>query len=372
MTLIYFYNFIVLALFLILTKIKLISKCYFYIVTLYFIFIFGQRWGAGVDFYGYLYGYIYKLPYELGYRTIQNFFSNRNINYGILIFIIYLFTTTVSLLFLRKITKSNIAIFIFFISEYHIMSINPLRNYIGINFFLLGLYYLFFRKKKLMTILCFLFGSLFHASIFFAIFFLPFFYINIENKRKFILIFLFLLPIIDLREILKWLSYYFYSKYYIYYFGTVYDKSLSILNILRYYFFVIIYTIFCNFKIKKGQKEFFLEKGLLIFLFLIGISVNFGPFHRIAYYYKIFEILYFVKFFNYKKHKLKKYFIVTFFIINYIFIAYKDMGVLFDYKIKILQLKRDKNNKEYLLEEKEFSKKYKLKMGTFNIKNDEN
>lgn len=67
----YLYNFIFLTFFLIISELKILKKNWYKnIVIIYFLFIFGQRWAAGVDFYGYLKYYIIGFKTEIGYRII--------------------------------------------------------------------------------------------------------------------------------------------------------------------------------------------------------------------------------------------------------------------------------------------------------------
>lgn len=344
----YLYNFLFLTFFLIICELKILKKSWYKnIVIFYFLFIFGQRWAAGVDFYGYLKYYITDFKTEIGYRIIQDYLSENNIYFGILIFFIYLFTTLTSVWFLRKFFKSNYMVYIFFLSEYHMMSINPLRTYIAINFFLIGIYNLFFYKKIRKCILFLIIGSLFHKLIFFTIPFVIFLVIDIKTTKKINLIIittLFILPLVPFYQILKLLVPYIpkYGSY----IGSVYDIPLSWLNIFRYYVILIFYTYFYNNKIKE-RNFIFINRGMLIFMFLMGLAVSFAPFHRVAYFFKIFEVLYFSYFFIKEKYKYKKILILGFFILNYFVISYKDMGVLKYYELKILHLKNYRTYEEY-------------------------
>lgn len=344
----YLYNFIFLTFFLILCELKILKKNWYKnIVTLYFIFIFGQRWAAGIDFYGYLKYYIIGFKTEIGYRIIQNYLSENNIYFGILIFFIYLFTTLISIWFLRKFFKSNYIIYIFFLSEYHIMSINALRNYIAINFFLISIYNLFFYKRKIKCILYLVIGSLFHKVILIIIPFLIFFNDNVEIRKRINTLFkilLFILPILPFYQILKLIGP--YIPRYASYIGSVYDIPLSLLNIFRYYGILVFYTYFYDEKIKE-RNFIFINRGMLIFIFLMGLATNFALIHRIAYFFKIFEVLYFSYFFIKNKHYYKKNLILGFFILNYLVLSYKDMGVLKYYELKILHLKNYKTFEEY-------------------------
>ena len=348
----YLYNFLFLTFFLFLCERKVFPKRWYKnIVIFYFIFIFGQRWSAGVDFFGYLKYYLIHFPSEIGYRTIERFFFYNNIYFGLLIFLIYLFTTLGSLWFLRKFTASNYAIYFFFLSEYHIMSINPLRTYIAINFFLIALYKLYFNKKKISALLFIILGSLFHKIIIFT---LPFFLFiifleKVIKKKKLILwLILFIIPIIPSSQLLKLMVVFIPVKY-LDYIGSVYDVPLSILNIARYYIILIFYIYLYPKKI-KNEKFSFIDKMILTFILITSLSVSFAPLHRIAYFFKMFELLYFIYIFERSEKIYKKIFILIFFIMNYFFISYKDMGVLRDYKLEYPTFKNQKSMQEYFKE----------------------
>lgn len=348
----YLYNFLFLTFFLFLCEIKILpKKWYKNIIIFYFIFVFGQRWAAGVDFFGYLKYYLIHFPSEIAYRTIERFFFDNNIYFGLLIFLIYIFTTLLSLWFLKKFTTSNYGIYFFFLSEYHIMSINPLRTYIAINFFLIALYKLYFDKKKILAFLFLILGSLFHKIIIFTVpFCLLFFFIEKIMKKKilFLWLILFVIPLLPISKALKLLIIFIPAKYTTY-IGSIYDVPLSILNIARYYI-VLLFYIYLHPKRIENKKFSFIDKMILIFILITALSVNFAPLHRIAYFFKIFEALYFIYIFEKSKKIDKKILILIFFLTNYCFISYKDMGLLKDYKLEYLTFKNKKSMQEYFEE----------------------
>lgn len=348
----YIYNFIFLSGFLILCEFKVLpKKIYKQICFIYFVFIFGQRWSAGVDFYGYLKYYISGFQTEVGYRLIQNYLYNNNIYFGVLIFGIYLFTTSVSLWFLLKFVNSNYSIYIFFLSEYHIMSINPLRSYIAINIFLIGLYTIFYQGKRLKSFFILIFASLFHKTSIILFPILIFFrkLIKIEKKFRYIIGgILLILPFFPTYSLLKLLK--DYIPKYGNYIGSIYDMPLSFLNILRYYIVLFFLGIYSKLIKKRNKDYWFIYGGLILYIFLMGISISFAPLHRIAYYFKIFEVLYFAYSYEYLKNKYNKNLIIVFFIFNYIAIGYKDMGALRYYELKILRFYNITNNSKYIKE----------------------
>lgn len=361
--LIYIYNFIFLFTTLILCEIKIIPrKFYFFISTSYMVFVFGQRWFGGVDFPGYLEGFLLNSkPFEIGYLFIQNLFSKYNIYFGNLIFFIYLFTTLTSLWFIRKYTYSNYAIFLFFLTEYHIMSINPLRTYIAINFFLIGYYFYNIKNRKIGIIVMGI-GLFFHKLIIGAIFiFFVFKLVNIKKYEKILLICLIILPLINIKYFLKEVTAIILPQY-LHYYNGYFDRKLSVLNIFRYYIILCMFIYLKKYINIKNIKEKKLFESVYLFFVLIGSAVSFAPLHRIAYFFKIFEFLFFAYIFDFKKvNKIKKYLIISIFILNYIVIGYKDLGVLFEYKLRLLQIFNTKTVDEYINEERDYVKKYMKK-----------
>lgn len=360
MTQIYWYNFIFLTFFLLVCEQGIIpKKWYKNICIAYFVFIFGQRWSAGIDFYGYLKYYIISFPSEIGYRTIERFFSRNDIYFGNLIFIIYTFTLVMSIWFINYFYRSNYLLYIFFLSEYHIMMLNPLRTYIAISFFLIVLIKVYEKNKKLSLLFIFL-GGLFHKLIFLASIFILVFLnqkIIFRNKKK-ILLGLIVLPLLPTRNLLILFAEYFnYGRTYL---GSSYDIQFSILNTIRYYLILILYFIFSNKKWYIERKNNFINIGIIIFIFIMGISCQIAPLHRVAYFFKIFEVLFFFKVFisSQKNKYLKQGIIIFIFIINYIVIAYKDMGVLSNYELRFLQLKNTKTFSQYLEEVVASSEKF--------------
>ena len=361
--LLYIYNFVFLFVTLILCELKIIpKKLYLYISAFYFLFIFGQRWYGGVDFPFYLEGYlINNKRFESGYFFFQNLFQKNNIYFGNLIFIIYAFTTITSVWFIRKYVYSNYMIFLFFLTEYHIMSINPLRTYIAINFFLIG-YYFFNIKDKKVGIFIMGIGIFFHKLAIGAI--LIFFLskiINLKKYEKFVLIFLLIIPLVDVKFLLEKITSFVLPQY-LCYFGGYFDKKLSLLNIFRYYTILVLFIYLRKGIDLKDIKEKKLLESAYLFFILIGTATNFAPLHRIAYFYKIFEFLFFAYIFDFKRiGNLKRFLIISVFIINYIAIGYKDMGVLFEYELRPLQFFNTKSSNEYIKENERYLKKYKDK-----------
>lgn len=366
---IYIYNFIFLTITLILCQIKVFPKKWYRPISIfYFLFVLGQRWEAGVDFYAYLKYYLIGFKTEIGYRLIQDFFYKNNLYFGLFIFCIYCFTTLVSLWFLNKFTSSNYSIYFFFLSEYHIMSINPIRTYIAINIILILIFKILKEKRIFLKTLVYVFyGCLFHQI---TLYIIPFILVFIKCKKrikieKIVIFMLFILPFLPwlklLREILFHIN--ILGKY-INYIGSSYDIGLSNLNIIRYYV-VLILCLYLKKEIEKiGENCIFIKIGMYNFLFLSCLSVQLALLHRLAYFFKIFEIIYFGLAFEITKKKTKKLLIIAFFLLNYVGIVYKDTGILAFYRLEILQLKNSKTKNEYFEEiDKELYKWKKILKG---------
>ena len=353
---IYLYTFLFWSITLFLCEIGIIKKNrYVWIVITYSLLIYGQRWRGGVDFYGYLRYYLNNFQVEPAFTLIQNYLSSRNIYFGLFIFGIYLFTTISSVWFLRKFSNSNYLIFFYLISEFHIMSINPLRTYIAICILLFGIYNYYFNKKYYLIIFI-IFASLFHyTAIIAGIIFIFFQNFNFIIKRKFIIyILLLILPILPINEIIYYLIKFTKYRSYI---GGKFDVELSNLNVIRYYIILIMLFLFDKIiyykkQIKKKYK--IIRNMMILFLICMGAATKFALVHRVAYYFKIFEVIYLFLNFNYLSKKSIKIFIIFIFLINYLFIVYKDTGVLKN--VKIVKLRLYNESKQRLYRELEVDK----------------
>lgn len=336
---IYILTIIFATLFLILCEIKALPKnWYTKIMVIFLLFVFGQRYSAGVDFFGYYSYYFIHFPSEIGYRTIERFFSDNNIYFGNLIFLTYSFTTITSIWFIRKFIKSNYAIYIYILSEFHMFSMSPIRTYLATSFFLIGLYYLYSSKKRLKTFIFIMVATTFHKLTILATPFLLFFKKTKINYRNFILCCLFIIPILPLDLLyIKLASLVpFYSKYA----NSVYFIKLSIFSLIKYYGVLICYVLF--FIKNDNSKVFnFINKGMLTFMFIMALASSAAPLHRIAIFFKIFEILYFSYIFINTKLLYKKLLILSLFLCIYSAITYKDTGTLYLYQLKFLHIDND-------------------------------
>lgn len=333
---------IVLIVLLFLCSIKYFKKKYKNIILLMSIFFLGQRWGAGVDFYGYLNYFISKFKVEFGYTFIQNYLSNNNIYFGLLIFTIYVFITVFSLNIFLKFCNNNISIFIFFISEYYIMSINPLRTYLSLIFFLLICNLIIFKNKNVIikSIFFLICGYSFHKSIIIIMPMLIF--IKHIPYKKIVILTLFILPFINSRLLIS------YSPYGNYYLGSIYDVGASVLNIIKYYSTLVLY-FYMKYTQIRSKKE--VENLFIIYLFFYGLSINFAPISRLGYFFKLYEVIYFCQIFNLSNYSFKiifnKTIVILFFIGIYFGAAYRDLAYISFYRFEPLKLKNIKTYKEY-------------------------
>lgn len=351
-SLVYIYNFFISFLLLIICKMRKIPQIsYLYLTTLYYLIVLGKRWNAGVDFPGYFMYYVTGVKREYGYYLIQTFFYNNNIDFGVLIFVIYTFTTITSLWFFRKFSRSNLGIFLFFLSEYHIMSINPLRTYIAINLFLIGIYYWEIKDKRILGLTLIIFGVLFHELILGA--FITYLFckiINLLKYRKILNYILFIIPLINFKPFIVLITNIILPKY-SNYFGGYFDKPLSTLNIVRYYIVLIVFLLLKKYLYIKVKKEKIILNGIYIYFIVIGIASHFGELHRVAYFFKIFEVIFYIYILDYKKINIKlRILVISMFLLNYLGIIYKDMGDLKYYEYRKIHLINIKSRQELFIE----------------------
>lgn len=355
---IYIYNFIISLILLIVCRIKKTTRYYLCIVTFYYIVIFGQRWFGGIDFHGYLEYYLEGKGRSLGYSFIQEIFRSNGIYFGVFILCIYAFTTLVSIWFFRKFTHSNLGIFLFFLSEYHIMSLNPLRTYIAINIFLIGIYYFELENKKI-GFLIMLSGILFHylaiGGIFVYFIFRLFMLLRLRKYINWILLFL---PLINLKPLLYIITKMILPMY-TNYFNSYFDQPLSILNRSRYYVIIILFLYLKKYLDIRKRKEKMILQGMYSFLLLMGMATHFGELHRIAYFNKIFEPLFFIYLLEKKKVKIYlKIIIIVVLLLNYLGIIYMDMGTLRYMEVKRINIFDQKNKDEYYKEISNYLQKW--------------
>lgn len=324
------------------------KKIFIYGTFIYSVFTFGQRWMAGVDFPYYLLYYLTEFQVrEPFYKLLQNALANYNLYFGILIFVIYTITLFNNYRFILKLDKSNILIiYLFLFMEIYFMQMSQIRQFIAISFFI-NAYFYAFDKKYYKLILNILFACLFHIS---AILVIPFLFIKLNFKKKYIVylvILCFILPFIDIRLIFNTGIFGLYSHY----LGGQFDQPLSIFHMLRYYAILgLILIILMRLKFKMSSSvDKLIINGLLVYLFLYGLSFKFAPVLRVSNYFKIFEVVFLCYYYKeiYKfNYKLVRSVIISVYICFYAAIAYIDPYHITRYEFKPLKIYDDKTNTE--------------------------
>lgn len=337
---------------------KILKRNFGYVYGLLSIFVFGQRWGSGTDFNGYLGYYLSNYQREYLYTYLQTLIIKYDLYFGLLIFIVYSITVSLFIYFIKKIVKnSNDIIYIFFLSEIHFAITSQIRNWAAVSFFLCSYYLYKIKAKKILSILFLLLGYGFHKSIIYVIP-LILFKIKLTNKLKFRLLVLSgIISTIDFKIILK----FFTNFHYIDYLNSEYNYSLSWINKIKFLVVLLMYIIyFISEKRKKESKEdIFIEQGAYIYLLTYAISLNMGMFLRISHYFKIFELLYLFNMIEYTKiRKLK--------IIPCIYIFIYFIGCLLtnaygykEYEFKKIRIYRDFPKEKYFEYLREIQEKIK-------------
>ncbi|CAL2090693.1 conserved membrane hypothetical protein [Tenacibaculum sp. 190524A05c] len=171
-----------------------------YLSVLIFIsFIVGYRYFVGVDWEGYVNDFndfklsLYKgfssQYYEYGYYILTYFISEFNFGYEVLFSIV----AYISWFFIFKSVHARILpmfIFFLFADEYFFWSMNGVRQFAAISFWLISIRYII--KRNLVKFILYVFlGSLFHKSllVLIPIYYLPF--NKLYNKKWWIIIYLF-------------------------------------------------------------------------------------------------------------------------------------------------------------------------------------
>lgn len=301
---------IILVLSILSLKIKKIDKVIIGILILFS----GFRYGIGKDYYNY--SYIFNQI-----RDGQNF-VNLNIEYGYLLlnkiivilkgnfqWVILITASLQNILIYKFIKKESLRIIFsiniyFLLGNYYISTFNAIRQSIAIALFLLSYSYLK-RKKILKTIICFLFGGVFHKSL---LFLLPVLLIlnikKISNKIFFISLILLtlIIPKID----------YFISLVPVYagYVNRVYDFNTNYLILFAFFILNIIFIAF-NKKIKFSKLDYniIITCTLVIYTILINRKYNEGLnliLMRMCAYFYYFYIIFIPKAIIYFEKKINK------------------------------------------------------------------
>jgi hypothetical protein len=306
--------------------------------------VVGFRDFVGADFGDYVVWYKSKVrdqDFELGYVALMNFFRTLNIGYPALFFFISFFTYLFLFLGVKKFTQNqNLAIFIFLlIPSMFLLSLNTIRQSFAVSICFFAFYFLINKKYFYYFILMFLAMSLHSTAILPFFLFLLVYQFADKIKVSHILILLIGSLLFSQLGLVHYFSSFFKDSRYIAYFTTmkipVNPFKLIILNGL---------TIFMLFYFEEMKKKYPYQKYLMILFFLSVIITNFfslyGDLTRIAYYFKIFEILVIADFI-FLRTKAFRVWLCSCFMIYYlsIFVYTLKMDLEKDYKYKLIPYK---------------------------------
>jgi hypothetical protein len=325
----------------------------------YSVIVFGQRWMVGTDYANYLGYYIANFQgTEYGYRTIQNFFYENNLSFSLMTFMLYLLTQINFYKFIRKFGANAVWIVFFYcLSEIYFAEMSQIRQWIAISFFINAFYYMF-NKKYLKVIFFFICGFLFHETI---IFMAPFLFIRANKLLKskkvslFVLFILFLLPFIDMKVFMPFLS---NLELIGSYRDSPYIVDLSLLHYLKYYVVVLMTFIFIfNIELKNDKIYENILNGQVFYLILYGLSMQMAAFMRFSFYFKIYEIIFFVIFVGFLRKFNKKhvsYALIIYYLFIYISLSILDNVELAYFQIRFISLFEPYTHSELLNEIYEF------------------
>lgn len=265
---------------------------------IYVLFVYGQRWLSGTDFPGYLRYYIvgYTKWNEFLYFSLQELFSSLNLYFGLFLMLILFIIVGNFYRFLYKFDKkTSIMIFLFLFSEIFFAQLSQLRQFGAISFFIVGYYYSFQKEyfKSFINIICaigFHFSALFVSVI-------VFFKLKLNRLTTLILLGISaILPFIDIQMIFTLDIFSRYSGY----LDSRFNVPLSQFHYIKFYSLLIIvvfYVLFID-RIKDNKIEQLIVNGIVMNMIIYGFSFHFAPLIRISSFFKIFEIVFLVYFFD--------------------------------------------------------------------------
>lgn len=257
--------------------------------------VVGFRDFVGADFGDYVIWYNSKIrdqDFEMGYLALMNVFRALNFGYTAFFFFIAFFTYFLLFLGIKKFTQNqNLAIFIFLlIPSMFLLSLNTMRQSFAVSICFYA-FCLLIHKKYLYYLILMLLAMSIHGTVIlpFLLFFLVY---QFADKIKVNHIVILLIGSLSFSQLglVDYFSSFFKDSRYIAYFTTmkipVNPLKLIILNG---------FVIFMLFYFEEMKRKYSNQKYLMVLFFLSVIITNFfslyGDLTRIAYYFKIFEIL---------------------------------------------------------------------------------
>lgn len=340
---------------------KLMKKNNVFIIGtfVYSVFTFGQRWMTGVDFPGYLLYYLIDFSgVEPGYYFLQNILANNNIYFGILVFIVFTLTT---FNFYRLILKVNVnpalMIYLYSLLEIYFIQMSQIRQMIAVSFFVNSFYYVY-NNKKVKSVTNFLLALSFHSSVVVAI---PFLFIRPKFSKKnifFIVLILSVFPLIDINFFINLFNINLYS----YYTNSVYDVPLGISHYFRFYISLLgtLIYVYHLYNPDKSGKYYCIVNAQILYLLFYSLSFQYAPVFRIANYFKIFEIIFFIGILNKLKNISRKKIInviLLFVFLMYTSIAFLDPYDITRYEFRPLMFKETRTTSELIEEINSFHSK---------------
>lgn len=323
------------------------NNVFIYGAFLYSVFIFGQRWMTGEDFPNYLLYYLINFQgREFLYFYLQDLFIKLDLYFGIFVFLIYLATQYNFFKFIIKIKKNTLLmLYIYLLSEIYFVQLSQIRQLMAVSFFVNVCIYMY-QNKKILAMINVLLAMGFHIS---TILVLPFLLIQIIKPKItrasafFILMFFCLLPLINIKFILNFEI----VNIYLGYIGSVFDTGLSIFHYFKYYIIVFMALFyFYNMKSKSFEKQdYLIIYYFLIYIALYGLGFKFALIFRVANYFKIYEIVFFIYFLDDIKiitRNLLKGVVSTIFLVFYLSVTIIDPYSISNYQFRLLRLNEDK------------------------------
>lgn len=343
--------------FLLLISKKMNNKRFFYSSSfIYTILIFGQRWMTGTDYPNYLRYYLTDFQVsEPGYYFLQDFLASNNLDFGILIFIILFITMFNNYRFLIKIPKyTDIIIYLYLLSELFFAQMSQIRQFIAISFFINSFFYAY-ENKIGRSFLNVVFGALFHNSIFFLV---PFILIQPKLDRiksLYLLLVSAVLPLVNLSPLLNLSVFSRYSSYLV----SRYNVELSLFHYFRFYIIILIVFVFLwNVdRLKKNKVEKMILNAIIFYFLMYGLSFQFALFLRVSNYFKIFEIVFLVYYFDRIAHYSKpivKTVVVGLYFGIYLGTSITDPYRISDYQFRSLRITNDITWNQYQQEANRF------------------
>lgn len=271
----------------------------------YVIFVYGQRWLSGTDFPGYLRYYItgFTKWYEFLYFGIQETFAAMNIYFGLFLMVILIIIAINFYRFLSKFDKGTaIMIFLFLFSEIFFAQLSQLRQFGAISFFIMGYYYRF-QKDYLKSLLNIILAVGFHFSALFVSLVLL---LKLKLNRITALMLLFIsaiLPFLNIQYIFTLDIFSRYSGY----LESRFNVPLSSFHYVKFYSLlsiVVFYLIMID-RIRDNKIEQLIINGIVFNLILYGLSFQFALLIRISSFFKIFEIVFLIYYFDRLKNTSK-------------------------------------------------------------------